>query len=182
MNDFFKKGVVLCFAFISLINAVYGQSIQFNGQVPLSFTVVNDINFGQVVTNEGLVRLNKGDNGMGVLKITGQKNMDITINIPSSVKLYDASNTNYMNYTIRAAYNNKGQNDYTQTQPFNVPSQTFRVGGRNQGPPAPPPTPAHHGYIPPTGSAWLYLFGNLNVTNVPVGQYHGTITITVIYN
>jgi hypothetical protein len=178
----YKKNIILCLLFMSLTNISYSQTIKFQGQIPITFTVISNVNFGHVITNEGTVSILKGGTGMGKLKVTGQENMDITVNIPSIVKLYDASNSNYMNYTIRAAYNNLGKDNYIQTKPFNLPTQTFRMVGRNQGPPAPPPTPSHKGYTPPSGSAWLYLFGDLNVTNVPAGSYHGTIPITVIYN
>lgn len=170
------------FCLLSLYVNSYGQVIKFQNQDPLTFNVIQNVNFGQVIANQGIVKIIKGGTGMGKIEITGQKDLDITVNIPSSVKLYDSSNTYYMNYTIRAAFNNLGSDNYIQSRPFNIPSQTFRIGGRTQGPPAPPPTPNHKGYKPPTGNAWLYLFGNLNVSSVPSGQYSGSITITVVYN
>ncbi len=66
----------------------------------------------------------------------------------------------------------------------NVASAQFPILARGNQPPGPPPTPVYEGYNPAAfnETAYLYLYGSLNVGNVDAGNYSGSITVTVSYD
>lgn len=166
-----------------LWNNVRAQNITYSSGTTLNVTKLSDLTFGNVYQNEGRVTVSLGDPGEGEFRIDGQKNMDVTVTITSSSQLTNTTNSNYtLPFTAEAAYANKGQDNPHQAKSFSLPTATFRIGGRNSGPPEPPPIPPHGNYTPPSGSAWIYCYGNIQVQNVNTGPYSGTFTLTVVYN
>ncbi|MEX1121945.1 MAG: hypothetical protein WED82_07425, partial [Balneolales bacterium] len=58
----------------------------------------------------------------------------------------------------------------------------FQIKRREGEPPGPPPTPPHDGYTPPEATAYLYLYGSIDVGNVAAGEYVGQVHIIVDYD
>lgn len=189
MNIFFmpniKKDIFGIVFFVSMIfsSSVYAQTISYSSNVALSVVKESDLSFGMVYQNQGNVSVLLGDLGVGKFRIDGQKNLDVTVTLTMPASLVNTSDANYtIPYTAQVAYANKGQDNQQQANPFSLPTQTFRIEGRDSGPPQPPPTPQHGTYTGPQGSAWIYLYGTINVQNVKTGTYQGTVSITVTYN
>lgn len=94
-------------------------------------------------------------------------------------------------FTPRYAYNNTGEtSDMARRmsavqlpQGFSVVTLPVR---RRQagGPPGPPPTPEHGGYVRPRGSVFLYIYGDFGPADAqaPAGIYSGTIELNVNYS
>lgn len=179
---FIFLGNMLLFLVI-IVSEVQAQSISYSSNVSLAVTKISDLSFGTVYQNEGNVSVSLGNVGVGKFRIDGQKNMDVTVTLTMPAALINTNDSNYsIPYTAQAAYANNGQDNQQQAEPFSLPTQTLRIEGRSSGPPQPPPTPQHGNYTAPQGSAWIYLYGTINVQNVITGSYSGTINITVTYN
>lgn len=152
-----------------------------------------DLAFGMVIQNEGLKTIDLID--AKVLMIEGVKYLDVIVDITADNHLYldtdiscNGSNTNCIPFTLQAAYANRGANNTNQAilmqVASNVATAQFPILARGNQPPGPPPTPDYEGYNPAlyNETAYLYLYGSLNVGNVDAGSYSGNITITVTYD
>ncbi|MGB9591582.1 MAG: DUF4402 domain-containing protein [Candidatus Kryptoniota bacterium] len=132
----------------------------------LSLFVDHQIDFGEVVQNSGVKSLTVNSPNAGHLTITGQgfKRVYVTLTPPSTL----VSGSNSIPYTPLAAYNNSADN----------PSGATAI-------PIPPGTA---NFILNASSvnwrlrnAYIYLFGSINVANVPPGTYNGTFVVSVHY-
>lgn len=161
--------------------------------VTLSELSPADLEFGMVIQNEGLKSVDIQD--AKVLMIEGVKYLDVIVDVTADNYLFldsdvacNGSNTNCIPFTLEAAYANRGQNNTNQAVLMqvasNVASAQFPILARGNQPPGPPPTPVYEGYNPAlfNETAYLYIYGSLNVGNVDAGSYSGTITVTVSYD
>lgn len=152
-----------------------------------------DLSFGTVVQNEGLKTIDLID--AKVLMIEGVKYLDVIVDITADNYLFlngdiacNGGNTNCIPFTLQAAYANRGTNNTNEAVLMqvasNVASAQFPIEARGNRPPGPPPTPVYEGYNPAlyNETAYLYIYGSLNVGNVDAGSYSGSITITVSYD
>jgi len=146
-----------------------------------------------VISNEGLVTKNLID--AKVLSIEGVKYLDVIVDITADTYLLldgdlgNAGNSaRRIPFTLEAAYANRGANNTGQAIQMpvasNIASAQFPVRYRGTNPPGPPPTPVYKGYNPAlyNETAYLYLYGSLNVGAIDAGSYSANITITVSYD
>lgn len=152
-----------------------------------------DLEFGMVIQNEGLKSVDL--QSAKVLMIEGVKYLDVIVDVTADNFLFldsdvacNGSNTNCIPFTLQAAYANRGNNNTNQAVLMqvasNVASAQFPILARGNRPPGPPPTPVYEGYNPAVfnDTAYLYIYGSLNVGNVDAGSYSGSITVTVSYD
>jgi len=178
---------------------VVGQEIDF-GSYSSSYSVTlsdlspsSDLDFGTVIQNEGVNTLTIND--AKILSIEGVRYLDVIVDVTADSYLLKDGNPTCSSdpscriaFTIQSAYANKGQNNIGQAIIMNVIGQTasaqFPVKYRGNAPPGPPPTPVYVGYNPAlfNETAYVYVYGSINVGNVDVGSYEGDITITVSYD
>ena len=91
-------------------------------------------------------------------------------------------------FTLEAAYANRGNNNVNEsvniTVLSNVASAQFQILQRTNGPPGPPPTPVYEGYDPSifNETAYLYIYGSINIGNVDAGSYNSSISVTINYD
>jgi len=203
---FSKKSIwlsraILVFCVVSLFSsiALKAQEIDF-GDFSSKYTVsitelipAEDLAFGMVIQNEGLKSIDLLD--AKVLMIEGVKYLDVIVDITADNYLYldndvscNGTNSNCIPFTLQAAYANRGNNNTNQAVLMqvasNVASAQFPILARGNRPPGPPPTPVFEGYNPAlfNETAYLYLYGSINVGNVNAGTYSGQITVTVTYD
>lgn len=190
-------GMVLLFC-TSQHSGVLAQEINFgelSSKYGVTVTELNpaeDLEFGMVLQNEGLktVELQNAK----VLMIEGVKYLDVIVEIVAENYLYLDGNTGCadtscrMDFTLQAAYANRGNNNTNQAVLMQVASSIasaqFPILARGNRPPGPPPTPDYEGYNPAVfnETAYLYIYGSLSVGNVDAGSYSGNITVTVTYD
>lgn len=192
-----------CMAVLLLLtassHAAFAQEIDF-GQYSSKYSVTlsdlnpaEDLAFGMVIQNEGLKTVDLQN--AKILMIEGVKYLDVLVDIQADNYLFldndiscNGTNTNCIPFTLQAAYANRGQNNTNQAVLMqvasNIASAQFPVLARGNQPPGPPPTPVYEGYNPAAfnETAYLYLYGSLNVGNVDAGSYSGNITVTVSYD
>ncbi|MDZ7807189.1 MAG: hypothetical protein U5K71_08735 [Gracilimonas sp.] len=191
--------VVICVILISSSTLLKAQEINF-GDFSSKYTVsitelipADDLAFGMVIQNEGLKTIDLLD--AKVLMIEGVKYLDVIVDITADNYLFldndvscNGTNSNCIPFTLQAAYANRGNNNTNQAilmqVASNVASAQFPILARGNRPPGPPPTPDFQGYNPAlfNETAYLYLYGSINVGNVNAGSYSGQITVTVTYD
>jgi hypothetical protein len=195
----FCLSALLLFFTLSFSTIANAQEIDFGDfsskyAVTLSeLSPAEDLEFGMVIQNEGLKSVALQD--AKVLMIEGVKYLDVIVDVTADNFLFldndvacNGSNTNCIPFTLQAAYANRGNNNTNQAVTMqvasNVASAQFPILARGNQPPGPPPTPVYQGYNPAAfnETAYLYIYGSLNVGNVDAGSYSGTITVTVSYD
>lgn len=150
-----------------------------------------DLNFNtkqNLLLPNQTVTINLVDDATAILTITGRLDQEITVTIdaPSTLDL-DGSNT--IPLAVKFAYSNTGAATETQAKLSSVEvatgftSATFPILRRAAGLPAPPPTPGHSGYVAPTGTAYIFIYGTLGAipVNSATGMYSGDINVHVSY-
>ncbi|MFP8488586.1 hypothetical protein ACKGJO_05740 [Gracilimonas sp. Q87] len=169
---------------------------QFSSKYTVSITELipaEDLAFGMVIQNEGLKTIDLLD--AKVLMIEGVKYLDVIVDITADNYLYldsdvscNGTNSNCIPFNLQAAYANRGNNNTNQAVLMQVTSNIavaqFPILSRGNRPPGPPPTPVYEGYNPAlfNETAYLYLYGSINVGNQNAGSYSGQITVTVTYD
>jgi len=149
---------------------------------------MGDLEFeGPIVRNGGVYQVELAD--AFILEIIGVKYLDVGVLIEGEGELVlESDSEQTIPFTLKGAYANRGQESITDVQPItltnNIGDVRFPILARDQAPPGPPPRP-------PTGefnqsevneSAFLYLYGEIDVGDVDAGFYSGTITINVRYD
>ena len=187
---------VISLSTATLLNAQEIDFGDFSSKYTVSITELipaEDLSFGMVIQNEGLKTVDLLD--AKVLMIEGVKYLDVIVDITADPYLYlnndvscNGSNSNCIPFTLQAAYANRGNNNTNQAVLMqvasNVASAQFPILARGNRPPGPPPTPVYEGYNPAlfNETAYLYLYGSINVGNQNAGSYSGQIQVTVTYD
>ena len=162
------------------------QTIQFSIYVEdeLTASQESDMDFDNVVAGQGLTQINIGDQGMGSFSISGNEDLDVIVTLtpPVSNQLTQVSGTDVIPFTLEWAYANHGQNDINDATFVTGNSARFRMKARGGGPPGAPPNPQRANYTPENATAYIYIFGSIDVGSISPGQYTGTATLTVEYD
>lgn len=182
-----------------LSNATQGQEIDF-GSYSSSYSVTlselspgAELDFGTLIQNDGVTSVTI-DNAK-VLTIEGVKYLDIIVDLTADQYLLLNGNLSCQTdpscripYTMQASYANRGVMSISQVSDFLVSgttaSEQFPIKYRGNAPPGPPPTPVYQGFNPAlfNETAYIYIYGSVNVGNVDAGSYTGTVNITVNYD
>lgn len=167
-----KKISLIAAVFLLLAGAVYAQRGNVDANAEQDIVVTNltgDLNFGSVIQNQGTVQIQLTAPETVVLQVEGKENQRIRVTFtpPADLRL-DASNA--LPFTLRAAYNETGNNDASGATAISLPvtSETFKLPN-NPGPDK-------------TGTAYIYIHGDISVGTVNAGTYSGTINVFVEYD
>ncbi|MEX0647094.1 MAG: hypothetical protein WEA56_12010 [Balneolaceae bacterium] len=148
---------------------------------------------GPVVSGGGIYEVELIDSY--IFSIIGVKYLDVGLSITGDGELLlDGNSENSgdpqksVPFTLKAAYSNRGQNNIADAKIIpvaggNIGYIRFPVSGREQQPPGPPPPPPTKPFDQAEfeETAFLYLYGEIDVGNVVSGNYTGTITIQIEY-
>lgn len=145
-----------------------------------------------VVGDPNPVQINLTDNQTVVLEIEAPLDFDLTVEFVWSKNLsLGGLDTGIMvPFTLRYAYNNTGEftDMERRVNAVEVPEMYHTVTlpvrrRRAGGPPLPPPTPEHDGYVRPKAKTYFYIYGTLSgaPSNASSGNYSGTIEVNVNY-
>jgi hypothetical protein len=176
----------------------HAQEIEFGRFGSYTVTLENvsmgDLEFvGPIISGSGIYQVELVD--AYVLSILGVKYLDVGVQIIGEGELLLDGNPENIGdpqksipFTLNAAYANRAQNNISDAifipiSGLNTGNARFPVLSRQQQPPGPPPPPPTDGFNQSEveETAYLYLYGEIDVGNVNAGSYIGTITITVEY-
>lgn len=177
----------------------HAQEIHFGKYHSYNLTVgelsSNDLDFGTVVSGSGTHSLDI-NNGK-VVTITGVRYLDVIVEVNAPNSLYLNGNQGNSGdpqksipFTLQAAYaNGKGTPNVGQAKFITNISNNyfivrFPVLDRQHAPPGPPPPPPTNAFDQSKveDTAYLYLYGSINVGNVDAGPYSSQITVTISYD
>ena len=157
------------------------------------FSPGEDLDFGWLIQNEGSKYIDL--NNSKVIVIEAVEYLDIIVDITADDYMLQNGDLGCISdpscripYTLQVAYANRGTNNTANAIVMNVTSNVasaqFPVKYRGNAPPGPPPTPVYSGYNPAiyNESAYLYIYGSINVGAINSGSYFGQITIQVSYD
>jgi hypothetical protein len=184
--------------FLLFTPQLQAQEIEFgrygNYTITLENVTMGDFVFdGPIVSGGGVYQVELID--AYVLSIIGVKYLDVGVEITGETELLlDGNPENSgdpqrsITFTLRSAYANNRDNNISDAVMIpvtgtNVGNARFPVLRRQQLPPGPPPPPPTEAFDQSLveETAYLYLYGEIDVGNVLAGQYSGTIVITVEY-
>ena len=193
---FLLGSIVLHFAIC--IPPTVAQEIDFGDYFNYSISVTelnpaSDLGFGGFITNSGFSSISLSE--AKILTVEGVKYLDVFVNITADPELLLNGNIGCASnpscsipFTLEAAYANAGANNIGQATIIPVTSNTavaqFPILKRGNGPPAPPPTPVSGNFNPALyfETAYIYLYGSINIGNVDAGAYTANITVTLSYD
>lgn len=167
------------------IQSLYGQTINFSIHVSSSLNATKDadMTFPQVFAGDGITAIGLGDGGMGVFAISGNAELDVEVTLVAPAQLvhtlYPAQT---MALNLQFAYANRGVNDINQATTVSGSTARFQLKERAGGPAGAPPTPPSATHTPEIVTAYLYLFGTIDVQQIASGAYGGTVELYVQYN
>ncbi len=134
-------------------------------------------------------------NSSKIFTITGVEYLDVLVEVTADQYLLldgligcETNPACRIPFTLQSSYANQGQNLTSQSINMmvlgSVASAQFPLKYRGSGPPGPPPTPVYEGYNPAVfnDTAYLYIYGSINVGTVDAGNYTGNINIMVSYD
>jgi hypothetical protein len=193
-----KKIIITAFFFLLGWNSS-AQEIDFGqyGNYSLTVSELNndDLDFGTVVTEGGTYSV--GINNGKIITITGVEYLDVIVEVTAENSLYLNGNLGNAGdpqksipFTLQAAYaNNKGTPTVGHTKFITDISNNsfikqFPILERQSQPPGPPPKPPTNAFEQSQveDTAYLYLYGSINVGDVDVGPYSSEITVTINYD
>lgn len=155
----------------ALLQAQY-INVQLEVTPEVDTQVLQPLDFGQLVAGTGRHRIEAGSPEMGIFYVRALHTQRLLLNLTTTDRLQnnDPAIDASIPIELQASYSNFDVDNYLQSTPMNNFLEDVVVG-----------TAAHN-----QGSAWsglyIYIFGNVNVGNVPPGTYSGEIILTVIYD
>lgn len=143
----------------------------------LSATVVNDLDFGNLIINSGEQFIELGDPSMGIFSIKGFKNQRVYLDIdfPEELIHLNPAIEDAIPISLSLAANNSGVEDYRNS---------FPIEGNNA-------IVAMHEYESIESyrnnkevweTLYVYVFGSITIGNVSNGTYEGDIFLSVEYD
>lgn len=153
----------------SLYTNATSQFVHFRMEVEpeLSASVMQELSFGEVVINSGTRYIEAGSPGMGIFQIRGLSNQQVlvTLNPPSSLTSSNPDIDQNIPLSLEYSYSNGGINNAQQALPFSGNSAWFKLGDSST----------------QWQSVFVYVFGSVEIGDVPEGTYSGTLMLTVEY-
>ncbi len=183
-----RQGRLLALTLILLLGAIWqpvlGQTINFSIHVASSLDASkdSDMTFPEVMSGDGLTAIDLGDGGMGVFAISGNEELDVEVIMTAPTELTHASLPAYtMPLDLSFAYANRGVNDVNQAVTVSGTTARFQLKERESGPAGAPPTPPNASHTPNIVTAYIYIFGTIDVGSIASGSYGGTVELSVQY-
>jgi hypothetical protein len=176
INSFIRIIPVLLLLHFGLPENTHAQFIhsQMEIETELSAVVVQNLSFGDVIANSGVTQIEMGNPNMGIFEIRGLRDQQLLVSLdpPSYLSHTGEDIEGQIPLSIEASYNNSGEiNELNYAQPFQENQYTrFTLGGTNG-----------EGNMSAWALAFVYIYGSIEVGEVPEGTYEGTLVFTVEY-
>lgn len=161
----------LLLSLLPIIAQSQSLNIQIDVEPEVETTVERSLDFGQVITGMGLQTIPPGSPNMGVFQIRALQTQRLIIQMESDRELQH-ENPDILDtipIELQAAYTNFGMEDFELSTPLNDIGQSIVLESQSSN----------------QDSAWsslyIYVFGNVEIGNVPEGVYTGEVVLTVIY-
>lgn len=145
--------------------------IQIDIEPEVETIVDRSLDFGQIVSGSGYQEIPLGSPGMGIFQIRALRTQRLLISLNADDELShsDSDISQTIPIELNASYTQNGLDDYRSSVPLSSVLENIVIEGPPQNPTA------------TWSSIFLYIYGGLNLGDVPPGTYTGQVTLTVIY-
>ncbi len=155
---------------------VYGQfiNLQLRVEAELSATVEQNLSFGTQITNSGRKVIQLGDVSMGIFSIRAFRTQNVYINLeyPDALIATQAQIDDEIPLELNLSYNNTGKNTISNSTPLPANNGVVSVHESTQ--------PELDNEL--WKELFIYVYGAIDVGNVPNGIYTGDIVLSVDYD
>lgn len=131
--------------------------------------VERPLNFGQIIANTGLVQIDLGHPGMGIFAIRAIRTQRMLLSLRQSGHLDHPDLDEQIPVELMLAYNDFGVNDFRESKPVDSDFEEIVLQPSPENPDS------------TWSTAYLYVFGNINVANIPAGMYTGDAVLHIEY-
>ena len=163
----------IIFWILLLPASVSGQflNIQIDVEPEVDTRVQQSLDFGEIITGEGLQQIQLGSPNMGIFHIRALRTQRLLVSLDADNELtHESRNINAtVPIQLYANYTNDGIDNYLNSEEMGSTLETIVVE-------APPHSPESV-----WSSMYLYIYGDIDMGNVPTGVYRGEVVLTVIY-
>lgn len=163
--------IIFLLLFLPGLAAAQFLNIQLDVEPEVETIVEQPLDFGQLVTNSGRQAINIGDVNMGVFKLRTLRTQQLILQLETDSELIhsDSGVQQTIPIELQASYTNNGVNDYRTSTPFGENMQDVVIEGTPENPQT------------TWSGMYIYVYGSIEIGNVPAGTYQGEIVLTVIY-
>lgn len=158
------------------ISSARAQFIHFSMKVEpeLSSNTIQNLSFGTLTPGSGIKRIEKGSHRMGILEIRALANqyLFVTLNAPKNLTRSHPGSNSQIPISLQASYNTSGNNDIHTARPFSGQTAWFRIGDTTTSTPD-----ARTGWE----SAFIYIYGDMTIGDVPEGLYTAVLVLNIEY-
>lgn len=170
------EGVILLFGVLFLCLTVTSSTAQtvkfsFDVQPELGIEVLQDINFGTVVSNSGRQQIDLGNSQMGVFKIKAlaAQSARLTLQTPEYLSASNSENNKTIPISLEAAYS-ANPSGYADSIPFKEGTLDISLGDGNMA-----------SLSPSWETGFVFVYGTIKVGEVQKGLYSGTLVLNITY-
>lgn len=157
------------------VNTLLAQFINLQIQVEseISTTVEQNLNFGSLVTNVGQQSIDLGDVNMGIFSVRAfhTQNIFIELHTPDFLRHPNPAISENIPINLNVAYNNSGTNNSDRATPLEGNSGFVDMN---------PSVTNDENDI--WKILYLYVYGYIDIGNIPNGEYTGSVQLVVGYD
>ena len=173
----FRITLILLFMIISS-GPSYSQFINLSFEVESEVVaeVMNPLSFGQVIPNIGLIRIPLGDPDMGVFSVSGPRNIVVEMNmdIPNYLEFNDGNNDFRIPMDLEVSLANRNENNIEHAEPVHDHNIRFSLYDDPVGEQLPDISAT-------IATAFIYVYGQIEIGDIPAGTYDADVYLTVEY-
>tara|TARA_R100001143_G_C3361305_1_gene136536 strand:- start:52547 stop:53068 length:522 start_codon:yes stop_codon:yes gene_type:complete len=166
-------GISLFLLFLLWPSESQGQflNIQIDVEPSVDTVVEQQLDFGQMIAGSGLQEIPLGSPNMGVFHIRALRTQRMLISIDADPALVHANpNINAsIPMEIFANYTNNGIDNFRASDALSDELEMIIVESPENNPEA------------TWSGIYIYIYGSIDLRNVPLGTYSGNIILTVVY-
>ena len=163
--------------------AANAQFVNLSMQIETEFsaTTEKNLDFGTIAVQSGQKRINLGDPGMGVVTFRGLRYQRLIISVDEPERLVHAGEEEDRSIPLELnfAYNNRGSNTPEQSMALDEAGTSLTLLGEGVD------LRETRGLSEYLQSEWanmyIYIYGAVNVGNVPTGVYKNQVTVSIEY-
>jgi len=147
------------------------MNLQIEIEPELSVTVLQSLNFGTVVINSGITEVVPGDPSMGVFSIDAINTQQLLVSFekPDALLPQSSGQSGTIPIEINASYISYNEDSIQLSKPIRRNPQEFTISA----------TPGQVSEI--WSRAYIYVYGSIDVKNIPEGRYTGELILNITY-
>lgn len=145
-------------------------NVQIDIQAVVDAEVRQSLSFGTMISDSGINRIEPGHPDMGIfaIRVLQTQSMLFNLELPDYLVHTNPETDARIPISLEAAYTNFGTDDFTRAITMRTPFEEVAM--------TIPDDPFHE-----WATAYIYLYGEIFVGDIPEGDYHGEIILNIEY-